>query len=238
MTHKLRFGPNTSESDLRDAIVEIGQIAYARGLLCASDGNISVRLPDENILITPAGIGKGRLCPGDLLVIDPEGNVIKPAEDPLLRSTSEQAMHLEVYRQRSDVRAVLHAHPPYATALTVTRGEFRMDVLPEMTAALGEIPVTDLAMPSSSQTADVIREPIRCHDAVMIRRHGSLTVGKNLEEALVNLERMEYIAKTIILAELMGNVDPLPEDMLCSLRQARLEGLVREAAKQILDDMH
>ncbi|MCE5207525.1 MAG: class II aldolase/adducin family protein [Chloroflexi bacterium] len=236
MSDKLRFGINATESDLRAAIVETGQITYAHGLLCASDGNISVRLPDGNILITPSGIGKGRLSTGDLLVIDPQGNIVKPADDPLLRSTTEQAMHLEVYRQRCDVRAVLHAHPPCATALTVVRSEFRMDVLPEMVALLGQIPITDLAMPSSSQTADVIREPIRHHDAVMIRQHGSLTVGKTLEEALINLERVEYIAKTILLAEMMGPVNPLPEDMLSTLRQSRLEGMVREVTVQILNE--
>jgi L-fuculose-phosphate aldolase len=236
MTSKLRFGMNASESDLREAVVETGLIAYTRGLLCASDGNISVRLPDGNILITPSGIGKGRLSPGDLLVIDPEGNLIKPADDPLLHSTTEQLMHLEVYRQRSDVRAVLHAHPPYATALTAVRSEFRMDILPEMTVALGQIPITELALPSCSQTADVIRELIRRHDAIMIRQHGSLTVGKNLEEALIHLERVEYIAKTIILSELMGKINPLPEEMLNRLQQMRLEGLVNDVAREILDE--
>lgn len=232
----LRFKLDASESELRDAIVEAGRITYARGLLTASDGNISARLPDGGILITPSGVGKGRLSPGDLLVIDIEGNVIRLANDPLLRSTSEQAMHLEVYRQRPDVRAVLHAHPPYATALTAVRPTFRMDILPEMVAALGEVPITRLAMPSSQQTADAVRELIRHHDAIMVRQHGSLTVGSNLEEALIHLERVEHIAKTIVIAELMGNINPLPEGMLADLRQQRLEGLVKEAVKQILGE--
>ena len=235
---KLRFGSNVTEIDLRAAIVEAGQVTYQRGLLCASDGNISVRMGDGNLLITPSGIGKGRLATGDLLVIDLEGNVIRLADDPLLRSTSEQAMHLEVYRQRSDVRAVLHAHPPFATALTAVRTEFRMDLLPEMVALLGQIPITELAMPSSHQTAEAIRDLICRHDALMIRQHGSLTVGKNLEEAIIHLERMEHIARTIVIAELMGNINPLPQDMLDRLRQARLEGLVKEMLKLILGEYY
>ncbi len=233
---KLRFAPSTTEPDLRAAIVEAGQITYVRGLLTASDGNISVRLPDGNILITPSGVGKGRLSAGDLLVIDISGNVLRPAEDSSLRSTSEQAMHLEVYRQRSDVRAVLHAHPPYATALTAVRAEIRMDILPEMLAAMGQVPITKLAMPSSHQTADAIHELICCNDAIMLRQHGSLTVGKNLEEALIHLERIEHVARTIVIAELMGNIKPLPDEMLASLRQQRLETIVKEVVRQMLNE--
>lgn len=230
----LRFTSEASEKDLRAAIVEAGRITYARGLLTASDGNISARLPDGRILITPSGVGKGRLSSGDLLIIDLEGNVVKLADDPLLRSTSEQAMHLEVYRQRPDVRAVLHAHPPYATALTAVRPEIRMDILPEMVAAMGQVPITSLAMPSSEQTAEVIRELIPHHDAIMIRQHGSLTVGANLEEALIHLERVEHVAKTIVIAEMMGNISPLPEEMLSGLQQQRMESVVKEVVRQIL----
>ena len=232
----LRFKSDADENALRAAIVEAGKITYERGLLTASDGNISARMPGGSILITPSGVGKGRLSPGDLLVIDIEGKIIRRADDPSLQSTSEQAMHLEVYRQRADVQAVLHAHPPYATALTAVRPSFRMDLLPEMVAALGEVPITRLAMPSSHQTAEAIRELIRYHDAIMVRQHGSLTVGKNLEEALIHLERVEHIAKTIVIAEMMGNIKPLPEEMLSGLRQQRLEGLVKEVVKQILGE--
>ncbi len=232
---KLRFTLSTTEPDLRAAIVEAGQVTYARGLLTASDGNISVRLPDGNILITPSGVGKGRLSPGDLLVIDPSGKVLKPAEDPALHPTSEQPMHLEVYRQRSDVRAVLHAHPPYATALTAVRPEIRMDILPEMLAEMGQVPITKLAMPSSPQTADAIRELIPYHDAMMIRQHGSLTVGKNLEEALIHLERIEHVARTIVIAELMGHITPLPDELLSNLQQQRIETIIKKIVQQILD---
>lgn len=230
MSAVLRFDIHAPESDLRAAVVEAGKIAYTQGLLCASDGNISVRLPDGNILITPSGIGKGRLAPHDLLVIDPAGVLLKPAADTSLCATSELPMHLEVYRRRPDVRAVLHAHPPYATALTAVCDRFRLDILPEMAALLGDIPITGLAMPSSNETAAVIHDLILTHDALMIRQHGSLTVGKNLEEALIHLERVEYVAKVILIAETATGANPagnclrtLPPEML-----ARLEEMHRQ----------
>ena len=196
------------------SIIETGRIAYRRGLLTANDGNISVRLPDGNILITPSGLCKGRLQPEDLLVITPEGEVVEAA--PGRKPTSEQPMHLEVYRLRPDVNAVLHAHPPYAVALTVAGFALRNDFLPETRMALGDIPTTAFALPSSPQNAAVIRELIPGHDALMLRQHGSLTVGRTLEEALINLERLEHTARVQYLAQTLGRIVPLPEGWLGS----------------------
>ncbi|MBE2200599.1 MAG: class II aldolase/adducin family protein [Anaerolinea sp.] len=207
----LRAHPAQSELlTLRQAIVETGRIAYERGHLTANDGNISTRLPGERILITPAGLCKGRLAPEDLLIVDMNGRLLIPAADPSLRPTSEQPMHLEVYRQRPDVHAVLHAHPAFATALTVANKPLRNDVLPEVIMLLGDIPITDYATPSSQENADVIRELIRTHDALVLRQHGSLTVGRTLDEALITLDRLEHVAKVLALAEMMGQVTPWP----------------------------
>ncbi len=197
-----------SHTPYHTAIVEIGRIAYERGLLTANDGNISVRLPDGNILITPSGLCKGRLTPGDLLVISPEGEVIQAAAGR--KPTSEQPMHLEVYRRRPDVNAVLHAHPPYAVALTVAGYDLRDDFLPETRMTLGSIPTTDFALPSSPQNAAAIRALIPGHDALMLRQHGSLTVGRTLEEAFINLERLEHTARVQYLAQTLGKITPLP----------------------------
>ncbi len=196
----------------RTSLIEIGRIAYQRGLLTANDGNISVRLPDGNILITPSGLCKGRLTPEDLLVITPQGEVVQAA--PGRRPTSEQPMHLEVYRLRPDVRAVLHAHPPYAVALTVAGFDLRDDFLPEVRMTLGSIPTTDFALPASPQNAAAIRALIPHHDALMLRQHGSLTVGRTLEEALINLERLEHTARVQYLAQTLGRIVPLPAGWL------------------------
>lgn len=217
----LRFGADTSEEDLRRALVEAGQLAYARGLMVANDGNLSVRLGVDHILITPSGLCKGRLSPGDMLTLDLEGQVLKPATDPRLKPSSETPMHLEVYRRRPDVRAVIHAHPTFATALTVTGRPFPADVLPEVLLTLGEIPVTAYATPSSHEDAEAIRELVGEHNAILLRQHGSLTVGAHLDEALIALERLEHAAQVIVLAELLGNVNRLEPEAVERLRAMR-----------------
>lgn len=214
----LRFTPETSEADLRLAIVEVGRIAYDRKLLTANDGNISVRLSDGNILITPAGLCKGRLAPEDLLVVSPNGELIHPAASPHLKPTSEQPMHLECLSQRPDIRAVLHAHPPYAVALSVAGFDLRDDFLPELRMTLGHIPTTHFALPSSSENAIAIRQLIPHHNALLLRQHGSLTVGQDLEEALTHLERLEHVAQVQYLAQTLGHITPLPDTMLMTLQ--------------------
>ena len=215
----LNFTPGATEQELRDAIVETGKIAYQSGLMVSNDGNISVRMAGGQVLITPSGICKGRMKPGDLLVIDLEGRLLKPAEDPSLKPSSEQPMHLEVYRQRKDVRAVIHTHLIFANALAITIGKVRMDVIPEAAVSFGEIPITDFAMPSTIQNAEAIRHLIVNHDVLLIRNHGSLTVGNHLEEALNNLERLEHISKTLTFAELLGNIHALPPDIIEAIAQ-------------------
>jgi L-fuculose-phosphate aldolase len=228
----LRFGSETSEKDLRAAIVETGRIAYEKELMVSNDGNISVRLKDGHVLITPTGVCKGRMEPDDLLIVDVQGNVIKCSADPTLKVSSEQPMHLEVYRQRPDVRAVIHAHPPFSTALTIAQKEFHTDVLPEVVVLLGEIPVTEFALPSSPENALAIRRLIVNHDALMIRQHGSLTVGRHLEDALNHLERLEHVAKTMAVAELLGHITTLPEDLMGRLTEMHVERVVKEILKQ------
>ncbi len=210
----LRFSPEATEGELREAIVETGSLAYQKGLMVSNDGNISARMANGNILITPSGLCKGRLKAEDLLVVDALGNLVKPASDPALRTSSEQPMHLEVYRQRKDVRAVIHTHLVYANALAITVGKVRMDVIPEAAISFGAVPITDFAMPSTRQNADAIRHLIANHDVLLIRNHGSLTVGQNLEEALNNLERLEHVSKTLMFAELLGNINALPPDII------------------------
>jgi L-fuculose-phosphate aldolase len=219
----LRFTPQYDEEALRAAIIETGRIAYRSGLMISNDGNISARLPDGNILITPSGVCKGRIGPRDLLVIDPDGRVVKPAADRALKPTSEQPMHLEVYHRRPDVRAVIHTHLIFANAMVIARGGIRMDVIPEAAVAFGSVPVTDYSMPASRQNAEAIRELITTHNVILIRNHGSLTVGKDLDEALIHLERLEHIAKTLTYAELLGGAQPLPKEMLEAIEREKNE---------------
>ena len=205
----LRFSDSTVETDLRQAIVECGRICYERRLLTSNDGNISVRVGADRALITPSGLCKGRMQADDLLLLDLQGRVLSAA--PGRKVSSETPMHLEVYGQRPDVRAVLHAHPVFATALTVSDCPLPVDMLPEVLLTLGEVPTTRYATPSSHDDAEAIRGLIKNHDALLLRQHGSLTVGVDLDAALINLERIEHVAEVFWRAQMLGKVERIPE---------------------------
>ncbi|SRR5581483_6616044 len=214
----LTFSPTSSEKDLRLAILECGRICYQNRLMVSNDGNLSVRLDSKRVLITASGVCKGRMEADDLLILDLNGNVIESHDNS--RPSSETPMHLEVYKQRPDVRAVIHAHPVFATALTVAGQDFPDDILPEVALTLGKIPITAYATPSSQHDADAIRPLIRDHDAIILRQHGSLTVGRDLDEALIHLERLEHVAEVFWRAQMLGNVQRIPPGEL-----KRLSGL-------------
>ncbi|MEW6717404.1 MAG: class II aldolase/adducin family protein [Chloroflexota bacterium] len=224
----LRFPLYATEHDLRLAVVECGHICYTRHLLTANDGNISVRLDDDHILITPSGLSKGRMEVDDLVVLDLDSEIIKTHPERRHTPSSELPMHLEVYKQRSDIHAVIHAHPPFVTALTVADIPFPHEVLPEVLLTLGEIPTTEYATPSSHENAEAIRELIRHHNAILLRQHGTLTVGKDLDEALIHLERLEHVAEVVTWAQLWGKVNRIPPKELAKLLAAREKKIYRE----------
>lgn len=222
MNNELRFGARVTPAQAARAIVACGRIIYARGLTSSNDGNISMRLGRDRVLVTPSGLSKGRLSADDLLIVSlATGQVVRRAADKALQPSGELAMHLEAYRQRPDIRAVLHAHPPYTVALTVSGRSIRNDLVMEAILGLGEIPVTDIALPISIENADVIREPIKTHDAVVIRQHGSLTVGRDLDACLIALERLESVAQVQWLAETLGQPRPLAPEFQTRLWELR-----------------
>lgn len=219
--NRLHFTQFATERDLRQAILEAGRLGYAGGLMLSNNGNISARLGDDKFVITPSGLCKGRMEMDDLLVIDLDGNVIKADHKRKRKVSSETPMHLEAYRQRPDIRAVIHAHPAHAVALTVADIPFPTDVLPEVLEGLGPVPTTRFALPSSDDNADAIRELIKTHNAVLIRNHGVITVGYDLDEAMNHLERVEGVAKSVALAYAIGKVNRLPAEMMEPLNELR-----------------
>jgi L-fuculose-phosphate aldolase len=230
--NEIRFTPQASETELRRAIVECGRLAYERGLLTSNDGNLSVRLDENRLLITPSGLCKGRLAPEDLLICDLNGQLLQPAADPALRLSGETPMHVEAYRRRPDIRAVLHAHPPYAVALTVAGKRLRHDVVWEVVLGLGEVPTTRFALPVSDDNARAISDLVANHNALLLRNHGSLTVGAHLDEALIHLERVESVAQILYLAETLGKVTPLPKTMLPKLYELRAQVIGKAPTKR------
>lgn len=211
------------EHRLRADIVEIGRRMHRQGLTVAADGNLSVRLGPDRVLITPSGLSKGYLSTEQLLVVDMEEQVVpsyRPAQREL-KPSSETPMHLEAYRQRPDIGAVIHAHPPMSIACTIAGISLARCVLPEVICALGKIPTTPFAMPSSDEGADAIRAPIREHDAVLLDHHGTLTVGADIFEALMRLEQVEHAARITVTAHQLGQVRLLPPDAVETLAEMR-----------------
>lgn len=205
---------------LRKGIVDIGIEMHRRDFISGAAGNISVRLPDGNLLITPSGRNKSQLTPNDLLKIDLNGHCL--SGDASCKPSSEVPMHLEVYRQRSDVHAVIHAHPITCVALSLVGISLQDPYIPEALVFLGPIPTTPYATPSSTENRDAIAGLITQHDAIILAHHGSLTVGRDLEEAFARLEILEHTAKTVALAFQLGTprkLDPQAVKKLLDMRQ-------------------
>ena len=201
----------------REAVCRVGKLLYDRGYVAANDGNISVKVAENRLLITPSGVSKGRMTPEMLLVTDLDGEAIEGNRHP----SSEGKMHLEVYRGRPDVNAVVHAHPPVSTAFAVCRRGLETPYLSELVAGLGQVPcTTSFAMLSTEEVPESVRPYLADHNALLLANHGALAWGGDLWEAFDRLETVEHTAKIVLNAQLLGGGVPLTEEEV-----ARLQGL-------------
>lgn len=218
------------EQALREQICHIGRLMYQNHYIEGTSGNISARLDENHILITPSGLAKGFMEPDQLIIVDMEGNKVESAiRDAIDRlPTSELPMHLECYQKRPDVNGVVHAHPPTAVALTIVGYDFQRCVIPEMMINLGLVPTTPYATPASPEDRDVISRLLTDHDAILLAHHGSLTVATSVWDAYLKLEMLEHGAYILHLAEQIGGVREIPPyqvDKLLALRDRM--GLMR-----------
>lgn len=207
------------ERRLREDMLKFGHLCYERHLLVAMDGNLSARLPDGSILCTKAGCHKGFLTDDDLVVIDRSGRKLRGTGQP----TSEMAMHLAVYEERPDVRAVIHTHPPISIAFTIAGVSMARCVLPEVVLTLGTIPTVEYATTGTKTLADKIRPYVRDHDAILMDRHGAVCCGKDLLTAYCNLETMEHTALITKTARDLGGARELPPGEAAKLRSMGLK---------------
>jgi L-fuculose-phosphate aldolase len=194
------------EAELREQICLIGQLMHRNGYVDGAAGNISARLDTERILTTSSGLAKGFMTPDQIIIVDMNGSRVDSpnAANQHLRPTSEIAMHLECYRQRSDIQGVVHAHPPISIALTISGHNFTECLIPEMVMLLGIVPTLPYSTPASDENCQAIAEAIQNHDALMLAYHGSLTVAKSLWDAYLRLENLEHSAKIIYMVYQMG----------------------------------
>ncbi len=202
------------ESEHRKDIVEVCRRIHSKGWISSTDGNVSVRLGSDRILITPTGIHKGYMKQSDLVVVDIEGNPKRGASKP----TSEITLHLTCYRQRPEIGAVIHAHPTMSVAFSLAGIRLAKCLLPEVVFTLGSIPTADYAPPATSEVANSIMKYIADYDAIILERHGSLTVGGDVYTAYNTLERMEHVAEITYHARQLGAVEPLTRDQIDRLQ--------------------
>ncbi len=195
------------QTPLAKAIVEVGQLMYQKGYIVGTEGNISVRLDENRILATPSGFCKGLLTENDLVIIDREGTVLVGSQ----RVSSEIKLHLAVYDERPDVRAVVHAHPPYCLACMLAGLPFDRPIMAETVVFMGKVPIAPYARPSTAGVGDSIRPWIQQTDFVLLEHHGSVTVGPDVWDAFFKLEMLENTARIYYLAAAAGKVKELPE---------------------------
>lgn len=191
---------------LKKDLVDVAALCYERRYICGTEGNFSIRLDENLILTTPASTCKGRLRADELVLTDLEG---KPIEPSVRKPSTELAMHITAYKQRPDVRAIVHAHPTVAVGFTVAGKSLAKCVLPEVVCTLGSIPVAPYATPSTDEVSKSIEELVTTYDALVMDHHGALALGKDIWDAYYKLETLEHHAETMMVAHLLGGVQTL-----------------------------
>ena len=203
--------------EVRRDIIACARYIYDKGMVAATDGNISCRVMADRVMITASGTSFSDLTTDELAYIDLNGANLNYDKNP----SSELPMHLEIYRQRQDVQAVIHAHPPFATALTLCGDSLTDPILPEVVLMFGEIPTAPYATPSTRESAESIRPYIKNHEAILLDHHGAVTYGKSLKDALYKMEKIEHTAKTVLAAKTLGIPKILDQNQLRKLRDLK-----------------
>jgi L-fuculose-phosphate aldolase len=206
------------ELEARKLIVEAGKKLYDRFFVASNDGNISYRLNDKEVLITPTGGNKGDVTPDQIVKVDLEGRIISG----FMKPTSEMKMHLAVYKKRPDVKGIVHAHPPGATAFAACG--MRMDqevILTEVTLGLGRIGFAEYGTPSTYEIPRAVEKEIGFCDAILLANHGALTVGEDVMQAYYRMENLEMYARVLIATKVLGGARPLTQQQVEDLYNAK-----------------
>lgn len=202
-----------SEDKLKHEIVDVCRLMADRRLVAGAEGNVSARVPDGTVLVTPSGFNKGDVTADMLVRINMEGEVLEGSFPP----TSEKFMHLEMYKQRKGINGVAHGHPVFATAFASSGRELPTGILPELVAIIGPIPTVPYGRPSSAKLAAAVAPYVRGHNVLLLQNHGATAAGTTVRDAFHRLEVCEAYAKTVWAAELIGGVKPLTKEQIDDL---------------------
>ena len=205
------------ENGLRRDLKKFSRWLSRIGFTPGTSGNLSVRLDSERLLVTPTGLSKGMVKTADMVIVDMDGRLIAGSR----KVTSELPMHLAVYRQRSDVNAVVHSHPPVATAFACSGRALDEMLCQEAVMTVGIVPLASYATTGTTEVADSMRPYLADHDAILLENHGVVSYGKTLVEAFMKMETVEHLAHVALVAHQLGSPCPLGKERVQQLRSAR-----------------
>jgi L-fuculose-phosphate aldolase len=197
-----------NEYKIKEQMCEIGRRLYQRGFAAANDGNITVRLNDREILCTPTMVSKGYMKPEDICKVDYDGKQLAGTR----KRTSEVLLHLVVYKLNPNVQAVVHCHPPHATAFAVAHEPIPKCILPEVEVFLGEVPIARYETPGGQKFADTIAPYVKDCNTILLANHGTVSFGPTLENAYFNTEIIDAYCRILILSRMLGRVNYFSED--------------------------
>ena len=204
---------------MRALMCEIGRRLWQRGLVGATEGNLSARLSTRQILCTPTGVSLGHMKPDELVVIDNQGNSVSGGTP-----SSEIKLHLRILSKRPDCQAVIHAHPPTATAFALAGEDIPDNLLPEAAYVLGSVATIPFAMPGTDEVPDAIEPLLEDHKTFLMSHHGAVAMGRDLGDAYNRMETLERISRIILTAKLLENVRPMPDQAFDHMLKVALNG--------------
>jgi L-fuculose-phosphate aldolase len=206
-----------TERKYREEIVRYGRMLHQRGFVAAMDGNLSVRLKHDRILVTPTGLSKGAMKVPDMVIVDLNGKKVAGRRNV----TSEIGMHLLIYRTRPDIQAIVHAHPPTATGFAAAGIPLTEPLVCEVVMGLGCIPLARYGTPGTSELAQTLEPFVPGYDAILMSNHGVVAYGDTLEHAYMKMETVEHFAQIALVTHLLGRQQPLKEIDIEKLLMAR-----------------
>ncbi|SNX53411.1 class II aldolase/adducin family protein [Thermoanaerobacterium sp. RBIITD] len=208
-----------SEYEVKKQICEIGKRIYMNGFVAANDGNITVKINDNEIIATPTGVSKGFMTPDMLVKVNMNGEVLSSTGK--YKPSSEIKMHLRVYKERPDVKSVVHAHPPYGTSFAIAGIPLTKPIMPEAVISLGCVPIAEYGTPSTNEIPDAISKYLQNYDALLLENHGALTYGADLISAYYKMESLEFYAKLTFISTLLGGPKELSDSQVARLYEIR-----------------
>lgn len=208
-----------NEYEIKKQICDIGKRIYNRNMVAANDGNISVKLNDNEYLCTPTGVSKGFMTPEYICKVDAKGNVLQANGN--FRPSSEIKMHMRVYQKREDVGAVVHAHPTFATSFAIAGIPLTQPIMPEAVIALGCVPIAEYGTPSTEEIPDAVEKYLPYYDAVLLENHGALSYSGDLLAAYMKMESLEFYAELLYKSRMLGGPKEFDKEQIEKLYEIR-----------------